>query len=77
MKKAMFSSGNTHYNSDSFEERPPKWLIELRERLEKGFGDKNDCRTFAYGCARCMAWLAYDILYDLYGIVENRQTKKL
>lgn len=43
----------------------PVWLKKLEKRIEKGFGER--CPEFCYGCATCMAWLAYDILYDLYG----------
>jgi len=56
--------------------KPPTWLKQLKERIKSGFGPK--CKDFAFGCGVCMAYLALDILNDLYGykFIEHYKEKK-
>ena len=57
--------------------KPPKWLQNLEARLKKGMGKR--CKSFSIGCFVCQAWLAYDILDDIYGskwIVEGQTAGK-
>lgn len=53
----------------------PKWLDELRYRIEKGFGRK--CKEFSYGCSVCGVWLAYEILVDMYGWEYEKTGKNI
>lgn len=39
-------------------------IKELEEKLKKDFGER--CKDFCYACAVCGAYLAIDILKDLY-----------
>ena len=41
-----------------------KLFQDLRRIISEGFGRK--CKTFSWFCAVCSAWLAYDILWELF-----------
>ena len=46
-------------------QKQPRWLKDLGKRTKKTWGKR--CEEFCYGCCVCMAYLALDILDDLYG----------
>ena len=70
--KTPYSFGTKQFSEEKVEEKTkekhlyvqPIWLIELKRRNIREFGRK--CSEFAYGCPVCMAWLAWELLDELY-----------
>lgn len=50
-------------------EKRTKLLKEIKQYLRKDVGPK--CKDFTYSCFACSAWLAYDILKDVWSLTEE------